>query len=201
MDSNYAKIIRDNLLRALSQDPRGLEKRLGAQKQQDTYLFRAFGKDCILSANEIILDGSLEFGPVGVVISLYALNASNEDIRLEPFRAFKDLPNSIPYQGAFRANAELPLVAHVENIRLNREKILLRFSGHEAPAGLKGDLAFVLYPLPKIALAYIFYLADEEFPASATCLFSSNALSFLPLDGLADLAEYTTNAIIELVTA
>ena len=79
--------------------------------------------------------------------------------------------------------------------------ILRRFSGHEAPADLKGDLAFVLYPLPKIALAYIFYLADEEFPASATCLFSSNALSFLPLDALADLGEYTSKAIIEITTA
>jgi len=55
--------------------------------------------------------------------------------------------------------------------------------------------------LPKIALLLIFYLPDEDFPASATCLFSSNARSFMPLDGLADVAEYTSNALIGLVTS
>jgi hypothetical protein len=53
--------------------------------------------------------------------------------------------------------------------------------------------------LPKVALCYIFYLPDEEFPASVTCLFSQNALSFMPLDGLADVAEYTSKVIIQLI--
>jgi hypothetical protein len=88
----------------------------------------------------------------------------------------------------------------VDRIVKRRDIILSRFQGHQAPEDLKGDLSFVVYPLPKVALAYIFYFPDEEFPASATCLFSANALSFLPLDGLADLGEYTTKAIVELVT-
>jgi hypothetical protein len=55
--------------------------------------------------------------------------------------------------------------------------------------------------LPEIALCYIFYLPDDEFPASATCLFSANALSFLPLDGVADVAEYTSRGMIQLIRA
>ena len=31
-----------------------------------------------------------------------------------------------------------------------------------------------------------------------TCLFSANALSFIPLDGLADVAEHTSNKIIQV---
>ena len=73
------------------------------------------------------------------------------------------------------------------------------FSGQMGPEGVAGDFSFVLYPLPKIALCYILYLPDEEFPASVTCLFSRNALSFMPLDGLADVAEYTSKAIIQLL--
>ncbi len=42
----------------------------------------------------------------------------------------------------------------------------------------------------------VFYLPDEEFPASATCFFSANAVSFMPLDGLADVAEYTSKGIL-----
>jgi hypothetical protein len=35
--------------------------------------------------------------------------------------------------------------------------------------------------------------------AIGTCLFSANALSFIPLDGLADVAEYTSNKIIQVI--
>jgi len=55
--------------------------------------------------------------------------------------------------------------------------------------------------LPKIALLFVLYFPDEEFPASAICLFSANALSFMPLDGLADVAEYTSNALMGWVTS
>jgi hypothetical protein len=43
-------------------------------------------------------------------------------------------------------------------------------------------------------------LPDEKLPASATCLFSNNALSFLPIDALADTGEYTSKKIIELIS-
>jgi len=55
-------------------------------------------------------------------------------------------------------------------------------------------------PLPKVPLSYIFYAADEEFPASVTCLFAANAESFMPVDGLADVAEHTARKIIRIVT-
>jgi len=81
-------------------------------------------------------------------------------------------------------------------IRERKEEIKAVFDGED---GHDGDFSFILYPLPKIALYYIFYLADEEFPASVTTLFCDNALSFMPLDGLADVAEYTSKEIIRLV--
>ena len=62
-----------------------------------------------------------------------------------------------------------------------------------------GDFSFTLYPLSRIALYYVFYLPDEEFPAAVTCLFPANAIKFLPVAGLADVVEYTAKKIIELV--
>ena len=47
---------------------------------------------------------------------------------------------------------------------------------------------------------YILYEADEDFPAAVTCLYSSNADRFMPMDGLADVGEYTSKKIIDLVT-
>jgi hypothetical protein len=199
MTSNYGKIIKDNLAKINADRTEELEKALPADREGNVFLFRAFGQDCSLGADEIALDGNRETGPKGLLVSLYASHINHEPIQLEPFKAFKDLPGSMPYHGAFSANSELVLVPHVTQIKAGQEIVLGSFSGEMGPEGVAGDFSYLLYPLPKIALCYIFYLPDEEFPASATCLFSHNALSFMPLDGLADVAEYTSKAIIQLL--
>ncbi|PIP38582.1 MAG: hypothetical protein COX19_11845 [Desulfobacterales bacterium CG23_combo_of_CG06-09_8_20_14_all_51_8] len=56
----------------------------------------------------------------------------------------------------------------------------------------------VVYPLPKIALCYILYLPDDDFPAAVTCLYSANARLFLPMDALADTGEYTSRKILAI---
>jgi hypothetical protein len=78
--------------------------------------------------------------------------------------------------------------------------IFSSLNGELSPGSEGGDFSIIVRPLPKIKLRYIFYFADDEFPASATCLFSNNALSFLPIDALADTGEYTSRKIIELVS-
>ncbi len=201
MGTNYKEIILENLGQAFSAPLAELASRLGAREDDRGLVFKAFGKECHLGRDAITLGGRPAGGPEGVIISLYALKASSEKLILEPFKAFRELPGSMPYQGAFAANTERVLLAHVPRIKEMGAVIMERFSGHPGPEGGGGDFSFVLYPLPKIALAYIFYLPDEEFPASATCLFSANALSFMPLDGLADVGEYTSKAMIDLVRA
>jgi len=144
----------------------------------------------------VTLSRSEVVDPKGLIVSLYALHANPEQLQLEPFKSFKDFPGSMPYQGAFSANSERVLVPHVPLIKEREEDIKAVFDGED---GHDGDFSFILYPLPKIALYYIFYLPDEDFPASVTSLFCANALSFMPLDGLADVAEYTSKEIIRLV--
>ncbi|MCP3931807.1 MAG: DUF3786 domain-containing protein, partial [Bacteroidetes bacterium] len=107
--------------------------------------------------------------------------------------------DSMPYVGAFATHTEQLLVPHVDQIKNSVRKITETLKGEEAPAGTGGDFSFIVYPLPKIALCYIFYEADEDFPASVTCLYSNNAQLFLPVDGLADVGEYCSKIIIELI--
>lgn len=152
-----------------------------------------------MGPDKISFSGIPSEDPRGLLVSLYAIKASPDPIQLEPLRSFRDLPGSMPYQGAFRANSEQVLVPHIPLIRKRQEAIKRVFDGQDDKQGLGGDFGFVLYPLPKIALCYIFYLPDDEFPASATCLFSANALTFMPLDGLADVAEYTARGILGLI--
>jgi len=201
MTTNYEKIIRENLTRAYNQGEKSLEETLPARREGRRLVFSAFGEECSLEPEAISFSGKIDLDPKALIVSLYATHSNSGPVILEPFKAFKDLPGSMPYQGAFTANSERVLVPHVLKIKEKADLILQTFRGAINQAGTGGDFSLLLYPLPKIALLFVFYFPDEEFPASAICLFSANALSFMPLDGLADVAEYTSNALMGWVTS
>ena len=90
------------------------------------------------------------------------------------------------------------LVPHTGAIEARLADIAAVFGGRPGVPDT-GDFSLLAYPLPKIALGYIFYREDEDFPAAVTCLYSSNAGSFLPMDALADVGEYTSRKIINLI--
>jgi hypothetical protein len=197
---NYTKLANDNLKRLFDSMPSDLQERLPGDQDGERYTFTAFGKLCTLSPDGISLDRIAPPGVIGILLSLYALHASREAQVLEPLRAFKEFPNSAPYVGAFTSHTEGILVPEVQRIKEKRRQIVDELSGQAAPSSVSGDFAFVVRPLPKISLCYIFYEADEDFPASVTCLFSNNANTFMPMDGLADVGEYTSKRIRELLT-
>jgi hypothetical protein len=196
---NYKRIVLDNLGRfyqGLTDEKIGC---LPATRVGEAIAFRAFGDMCRITPDAINLGNEAASSVMGILISLYALHASPEPCTLEPVKAFKDFPDSMPYASAFSTHTEHTLIPHVERIRQARDGIMEALQGREAPKGLGGDFSFLVHPLPKIALCYIFYEADDEFPASATCVYSNNALSFIPIDGLADVGEYTSKKIIDLL--
>jgi hypothetical protein len=153
----------------------------------------------MISPDGIFLDHETQTGPLAIIISLYVLNVGPDDCIVEPLRAFKEFSGSMPYVGAFTTHTEQILVPLVSKIKHNRQTITKLLDGKCPPAKLPGDFSFLVYPLPKIALCYIFYEADEDFPAGVTCLFANNAASFIPVDGLADVGEYTSKTIIHLL--
>jgi hypothetical protein len=198
-NDNYARIVQMNLVRLFDGPVDALAEKLPARESGDAFIFNAFGSTCILSAEGIMLDEKPQGGPLGILISLYALYANREPCRLEPFKAFKEFADSMPYVGAFSTHAEKILVPHVKRIQETKEQISQALGGMAAPDPRLGDFSLTVYPLPKVALCYIFYHADEEFPAAVTCLFSNNALSFLPIDALADVGEYTSRKILAIL--
>lgn len=165
----------------------------------DVIRLEAFGALWDVSRDGVRKGLELEEGPKAVLISMYLNHASDQDMELLPFKSFKELPGSMPYQDAFKSRAELVLVPHIFKIMRSFEKICAGMRGEDAKGTLGGDMALIVRPFPKIALGYVFYLPDEEFPASVTCLFSGNASSFMPTDGLADTAEQASKTIISML--
>jgi hypothetical protein len=199
MTDNYARIVRDNLEQLDWNDLDELAGRLPARPTAGGLAFRAFGHDCLLSEKGILLGGRPETGPMGILISLYALHCQPDPAATAPLRAFNELPGSQPYVGAFANRTEAALTAHVDGLIENLDRVKTAFDGAAPPPDMPGDAAVILWPLPKIALCYLLYRSDEDFPAAATCLFSANAGRFLPTDALADLGEYTSRRLVELV--
>ena len=70
----------------------------------------------------------------------------------------------MPYHGAFTANSERVLIPHVPRIKEAREVIRHAFDGERSSTSVPGDFSLLLYPLPKIALCYVFYIKNSVDP-------------------------------------
>lgn len=224
---NYLDIVQKNLETLFSNLPVNFSANLPGRQIDHTFEVTAFGRSCIIANSGITLSSlncSRDRGISGlapseaetavpekkealnqqgsvlaILISLYALHACPDTCITEPFRGFKEFPGTMPYVGAFTTHTEQLLIPAVSRIRNRVGDIKKILRGEDAPAGTAGDFAFVVYPLPKIALCYIFYEADEDFDPSVTCLFSSNADRFISTAGLADVGEYTSRSILEII--
>ncbi len=198
METGYSVIIAENI-KAICESAERLVGCLPARMEGDTIIFNAFGKPCAISTEGIALDGEFVHDARGVIISLYALHATTEPARIEPFKAFREFENTMPYIGAFSTHTEQILLPYVGKIKQKLDVVKSVLNGSNAPVDTGADISFMVNPLPKIFLCYLLYEPDDEFPASVTCLYSNNASAFLPIDALADVGEYTSKAIIELL--
>lgn len=197
---NYGRIVRDNLDKLYQNLPENLDRLLPGKRKNNQFCFKAFGQSSLIGPDGIFVDDRPETGVVGILITLYALHANEDPCMPTPFKAFREFPNSLPYVGAFASHTESLLIPHIDAIEDNFGPIFKNLNGEISRDYEGGDFSLIVRPFPKIKLRYIFYRSDEEFPASATCLFSNNAMSFLPIDAMADTGEYTSKKIIELVS-
>jgi hypothetical protein len=179
--------------------PHDLDERLPAIRINDSFHFKAFGENCIINPKGISLNGRMVNGPRGILIALYANSVPRDFPQTGTVKSFKQFKGAVAYYSAFAARSENSLIPYADLIRQYSHVIISNLDGHENKVS-KGYLSFTLYPLPKIPLNYICYPADDEFPASITCLFAANAESFMPIAGLADVSEYTAQKIIELIS-
>jgi len=194
---NYVKQIYDRGIE-------DLERRILARRERDEFFFRAFGQDCRLTREGVFMDGVRDTEWAGVLVSIYALHASEQEVRLHPLQSFKEVGGTVAASpNSWVAVAQNELAVHIHEIRNCREKIIVTFDGHDNAGrqGARGDFSFTLYPLPKVPYFYNFYSPDDEFGASVTGLIASNARAFLPLDTIGDVAFVTAKKVVELATS
>jgi hypothetical protein len=72
MSPGYLKIRDEYLRKAWTRSPEELSVCLPAGIKGDCLIFQAFGEQCILTNEEIMLSGKSADGPVGLLVALYA---------------------------------------------------------------------------------------------------------------------------------
>jgi hypothetical protein len=106
---------------------------------------------------------------------------------------FRDLPNGSFYNQAFQGYGPDRLA----------KRWKLDIAGFEsacrAAGGLPidvGDAGFSFAVLPRIDMAAVYWLGDEDFPSKASVLFDANAHFYMVVDGLAILGSRLVSRIL-----
>jgi hypothetical protein len=109
--------------------------------------------------------------------------------------AFRKLPDGMFYAQAFRGYAEDRLARQLgddgpDAIRRAAEKL-----GGE-PIEIS-DAGYAFTVLPRVRMAVVYWLGDEDFPSRASILFEDTACNYMPTDGLAIIGSHLATAIVK----
>ena len=108
--------------------------------------------------------------------------------------AFRNLPGGLGYDAAFHGRASLRLVSAFGTNRPAFEAAAQALGGERLSFG---DASFAFPLLPRVWLAVVLHLADDEFPASANVLFDGTASHYLPTEDLAVLGGMLAGRLIK----
>jgi hypothetical protein len=108
--------------------------------------------------------------------------------------AFRNLPGGLGYNAAFQGRANLRLAQAFGTDRAAFETAAARMGGERLAFG---DASFAFRALPRVWLAVVLNLADDEFPADANVLFDAAASHYLPTEDLAVLGGMTAGWLVK----
>ena len=98
--------------------------------------------------------------------------------------AFRELPSGMVYDAAFQGRAGQRIAATYGK---DKEAFIAACTALGGERLVYGDVSFMFRLFPRVSLAVILHLADEEFPANANVLFDAAAAHYLSIEDLAVL--------------
>jgi hypothetical protein len=128
-----------------------------------------------------------------ILLLHYLLTADGTPLAAD-WIAFRSLPGGLGYDAAFQGRANRRL-ARAFGKSLTPFEAAARSEGGERLTF--GDASFSFRALPRVWLAVVLHLADEEFPASANVLFDASASHYLPTEDLAVLGGILAGRLIK----
>jgi len=111
----------------------------------------------------------------------YLLTANGHPL-IGEWVSFRELPDGLFYQQAFRQRSLLPLEDKFGHNRAAFERAATALRGERLDLA---DSSFRFHALPRVPLAALLWTGDEEFPPSIQILFDASAGGYLPTEDLA----------------
>lgn len=128
-----------------------------------------------------------------ILLLHYLLTADGTPLAAD-WIAFRNLPGGLGYDAAFQGRANLRLAGAFGSSLRSFEAAAQSVSGERLSFG---DSSFAFRVLPRVWLAVVLHLADEEFPASANVLFDASASHYLPTEDLAILGGILAGRLVK----
>lgn len=130
-----------------------------------------------------------------ILVIRYLLTAGDEPLRNAwvPYRDFRDGARFASY---IKTNIEDRLAKAFTGKKELLQERIQAIGGVMYRSESRPDVAAALYPFPKVPLLLIFWDKDDEFDASLQFLFDRSAESYLDLEALAVVLEYTCQKLI-----
>ncbi len=193
--SNYDAVLADLLEEAEKRSAAANAPQLGGSLSDGSAEIPLFGEACAIKGDAVYRGGS-KLDTIGSILVLrYLLTAGDDPLRNAwmPYRDFKD---GAQFSSYIKANIEDVLAK-----RFAGKQALLRERLQAIGAGVyrseaKPDVAAALHPFPRVPLLAIFWDKDDEFDASFQFLFDASAESYLDMEALAVLLEYTCQKLV-----
>jgi hypothetical protein len=132
-----------------------------------------------------------------ILMMHYLLTADGAPLEAK-WIAFRNLPGGLGYYGAFQGRASMRL-AHAFGADLPAFEAAAQALGGEHLSF--GDASFSFRLLPRVWLATVLNLADDEFPATANVLFDASASHYLPTEDLAVLGGILAGRLVKAARA
>jgi len=168
----------------------------GASYEQDRFLLPFFDRTFHIYFPEIRLEEP-GAGPVPdwlqVLLLHYLVNAKGIPIA-DVWVAYRDLPGAYLFEGRFRQMAIQPLERAFGHDLQGFRRAGLALGGE--PMSRTGDAAFKFMAFPRIPMACILYLGEEELPSAVNVLFDGAAYAYLPTEDLSGVSSYLAGAML-----
>ena len=186
--------LREELAR---RDPRDLAERSGAtlNAQQQTIQLELWGKSYTLAHPELVARDATgaEASTDKQALLLMYLHTADGTPLAGKWLAYRELPGGMFYANAFHGYAELRLAQSFSGDVEKFRAAAARLRGDRLAIG---DASFEFVALPRILVAAVYWLGDEDFPSNASILFDAAASHYLPTDAVGALGSQLVSRLI-----
>jgi hypothetical protein len=193
--SNYDAVLAELLKEAHQKNAGGNAPTLGGSLTDGLPAIPLFGEPCLVKEDGVHRAASSLDTTGSILVIRYLLTAGDEPLRNAwvPYRDFRDGARFASY---IKANIEDRLAKAFTGKKELLQERIQAIGGVMYRSESRPDVAAALYPFPKVPLLLIFWDKDDEFDASLQFLFDRSAESYLDLEALAVVLEYTCQKLI-----